>query len=305
MSTSLHRSLFVRIFLSPDERRLRAGWRLLLQTLMMLAILMVLAIFSGLILARLPISLGAFILTLGEFLSFLAVTLSIYLARRWFDRRSFVSLGLKWDRLALSDLLLGIGLAGGMIAAIFLIEWSLGWLFFQGFSWESKPWTTLLLQLINSALLFIGVGWTEELLSRGYWLQNLSEGINRIGGVLISSFFFALAHLNNPNFSWMALAGLFASGLFFAYAYLRTGQLWLPIGLHIGWNFFEGSVFGFQVSGVEIERLILQQVRGPTLFTGGEFGPEAGLILFPVLILAALMIFLYTRDRTTRNPVFH
>jgi membrane protease YdiL (CAAX protease family) len=305
MALFSQRSLLARIFISPSERRLRAGWRLLIQTLMMFAILSAMAILIGMLFARFPGQISSLMLTSGEFVSFLAVTLSIYLARRWLDRRSFASLGVKWDHFAPRDLLMGIGLAGAMIALIFLVEWAMGWLVFKGFAWDFRSLDALLLNLVYSALLFVGVGWTEELLGRGYWLQNLSEGINLTWGVLLSSFFFALAHLSNPNFSWMALIGLFASGLFFAFAYLRTGQLWLPIGLHIGWNFFEGNVFGFQVSGLEMERLILQEVQGPSLFTGGEFGPEAGLILFPVLLLTSWVIYLYTRDRIpkiSRNP---
>lgn len=306
VALSSQRSLVARIFISPSERRLRAGWRLLMQTLMMFAILSIMAILMGMLFAHLSALKQGFstslMLTLGEFVSFLAVTLSIYLARRWLDRRSLTSLGVKWDHLAPRDLLMGIGLAGAMIALIFLTEWALGWLVFQGFAWDFRSLDALLLSLVYSALLFVGVGWTEELLSRGYWLQNLSEGINLTCGVLLSSFLFALAHLSNPNFSWMALLGLFASGLFFAFAYLRTGQLWLPIGLHIGWNFFEGSVFGFQVSGLEMERLILQEVHGPAFFTGGGFGPEAGLILFPVLLLTSWVIYHYTRDRIPKMP---
>jgi len=150
------------------------------------------------------------------------------------------------------------------------------------------------------------VGWQEELVARGYWLQNLEEGLTRSGtgssgrglawAVLISSLLFSLAHYGNPAFSWAALLGLLGSGYFLAYAYIRRRNLWLPIGLHIGWNFFEGTVFGFQVSGTESYRLILQSVRGPTLWTGGAFGPEAGLVLIPALLLGTLVIRWYTRN---------
>jgi hypothetical protein len=93
----------------------------------------------------------------------------------------------------------------------------------------------------------------------------------------------------------MAMLGLFASGVWFSYALLRTGQLWLPIGLHIGWNFFEGVVFGFPVSGLDIYRLIRITVDGPELWTGGAFGPEAGLVLLPGLLLGVALIYVYTK----------
>src|SRR3989337_826088 len=129
---------------------------------------------------------------------------------------------------------------------------------------------------------FVVVSWQEELLSRGYWFQNLSEGLNPVWGVAISSILFALLHLVNPHMSVSAGLGLFAAGIFLAYARVRSGQLWLAMGLHTGWNFFEGTVFGFSVSGLEnLSPLIVQSVAGPELFTGGAFGPEAGLVLLP------------------------
>ncbi len=144
---------------------------------------------------------------------------------------------------------------------------------------------------------FIFVGWNEELLSRGYHLQTLASGTNLFWGVVISSSVFGLAHLGNPNATWVSAAGIFFAGLFLAYGYLRTGQLWLSIGLHIGWNFFEGVVFGFPVSGLDIYRLIRHQIQGPVIWTGGAFGPEAGLIVLPALVVGSVLIYFYTRDR--------
>ena len=130
----------------------------------------------------------------------------------------------------------------------------------------------------------------------GYWLQNLAEGLNPAWAVLISSALFALGHLLNPNVSWNAILGLVFAGIFLAYGYLRTRQLWLPIGLHIGWNFFEGTVFGFQVSGLtEMPQMIRQVVQGPELITGGLFGPEAGLVVLPAMALGVLLIFGFSR----------
>jgi hypothetical protein len=148
---------------------------------------------------------------------------------------------------------------------------------------------------------FILVGWQEELLSRGYWLQNLRDGLNLVWGVLISSAFFALGHAANPNASWEAMLGLFAGGLFLAYGYVRTRKLWLPIGLHIGWNLFEGTIYGFPVSGSPFFTLVRQTVHGPEWITGGDFGPEAGLIILPALLVGVGLIYLYTRDRAVQR----
>jgi hypothetical protein len=110
---------------------------------------------------------------------------------------------------------------------------------------------------------------------------------------------FALLHLGNPNVNWAntlsITAGIFFAGVYLAYAYIRTGQLWLPIGLHIGWNFFQGVVFGFPVSGMDAYPLTRIKVGGPALWTGGAFGPESGLIVLPSLIVGGILIYLYTR----------
>jgi hypothetical protein len=112
---------------------------------------------------------------------------------------------------------------------------------------------------------------------------------------LISSAVFGALHLSNPHASWVAAVGILFAGLFLALGYLRTGQLWLSIGLHIGWNFFEGVVFGFPVSGTASYPLLRIQVSGPPLWTGAAFGPEAGLIVMPAILFGALLILLYSR----------
>ena len=144
-------------------------------------------------------------------------------------------------------------------------------------------------------LVFILTGWQEELYFRGYLLQNLSDGLNPAWGVFISSIVFGLAHLGNQNATLIGALGVTLAGLFMAYAYWRTRQLWLPIGIHIGWNFFEGPLLGFPVSGIGTFQLLRNQIAGPALFTGGSFGPEAGLVLLPALILGSVLVYFYTR----------
>jgi membrane protease YdiL (CAAX protease family) len=182
---------------------------------------------------------------------------------------------------------------------IFVLILGLDWLTFEGFAWEFDPINVVITGVLTFFVIFILVGWNEELLSRGYHLQTIASGINLFWGVIISSAMFGLLHIFNPNATWVSTAGIFFAGVYLAYGYIRTKQLWLPIGLHIGWNFFEGVVFGFPVSGLDIYALTRITVNGPDLWTGGAFGPEAGLIVLPALLLGGFLIFLYTRIRTT------
>ncbi|MBN1536934.1 MAG: CPBP family intramembrane metalloprotease [Anaerolineales bacterium] len=280
--------------MSPGERRLRAGWRLLGQGMIFFALTLVLTI-PAIFWQGLDFDVYSL---LAQFITFLAVTISVFIARRLFDRRSIRSLGFTWNWQALADLAVGFFIAGLMMGLIFLIEWAAGWLKIEGFAWQQYSFTQIVKDIVYMLGIFILVGWQEELSSRGYQLQNLAQGLNLFWGVILSSAVFAILHLSNPSVSFMAVIGLFISGLFLAYGYVTTRLLWLPIGLHIGWNFFEGTVFGFEVSGVVgWPRLIYQTVEGNPLFTGGKFGPEAGIVLLPGVILGILMVYLYTRDR--------
>jgi hypothetical protein len=230
-------------------------------------------------------------------LNLIAITGSVYVARRWLDKKSFESLGLKWDGRAWMDILSGIGITFVQMGFIFIVMLALGWLRFTGFAWEFDPISVVLSNTLIFFVVFLFVGWNEELLSRGYHLQTIASGINLFWGVIASSAVFGILHIGNPNATWIGAAGIFFAGVFLAYGYVRTKQLWLPIGLHIGWNFFEGVGFGFPVSGLDIYALTRVEVHGPVLWTGGAFGPEAGLIVLPALIVGAILIYYYTTNR--------
>jgi len=204
---------------------------------------------------------------------------------------------LQVNKQAAADILIGIAITFVIMGLIYLAEVAAGWLTFESFAWQTESAASVLIGILTFFTAFVLVGWNEELLSRGYHLQTLASGTNMFWGLIISSSVFGLAHLGNPNATWVSAAGIFFAGLFLAYGYLRTGQLWLSIGLHIGWNFFEGVVFGFPVSGMDIYRLIRHQVQGPEIWTGGAFGPEAGLIVLPALVVGSVLIYFYTRGR--------
>ena len=289
------RTTLAKIFLLPSEPRLRAGWRILAHTIgyNILLVCLVLPAFVPIFFFGIsPESLW-----LNEIIAVLAVTPAVFLARRFIDRRSITSLGLKINGQAIFDLIAGMVIAFVMMGSIYLIEWRAGWLTFENFAWSSEPIGTVLVSVTGALLLFILVAWQEELLFRGYRLQNITEGLNSVWGIILSSIWFGAAHFFNPHATVLSTFGIFLAGLFLAYGYLRTGQLWLSIGLHIGWNFFEGVVFGFPVSGLDVFRLTRIQVHGPDLWTGGAFGPEAGLVILPAMLVGAALIFAYTRRR--------
>jgi membrane protease YdiL (CAAX protease family) len=284
-------------FFSAGSTRLRAGWRLGIHTILLILIIIPIGIIIFIPIGELNISFDSSVVFLaGVLTQLLAITIATFLVRRFLDKQSIISLGLKPGTQALMDVITGIVITFFQMGLIYIIEISMGWTKFTGFASDELPITEIASGVGVWVIAFILVGWQEELLSRGYHLQTIASGSNLFWGVLISSSIFGFLHMSNNGASWVSTFGIFLAGLFLALPYILTKQLWVSIGLHIGWNFFEGVVFGFPVSGIETFRLLRHTVNGPEIWTGGVFGPEAGLIVIPALLLGSLFVFAYTRS---------
>jgi membrane protease YdiL (CAAX protease family) len=233
-------------------------------------------------------------LTITAILQFGVTVAIVYLWRRRLDRKSFRSLGIQATPGGWQEFLLGAVLIGLMWTIIFLFSFSSAAISIEGLRIDS---TTLLGGLGLGLAFNIFVGLNEELDARGYVLQNLSEGVGFAPAVLISAIYFGALHLLNPGASVASTLGVALFGVLAALGYWATGQLWMSIGMHAAWNFFEGPVFGFLVSGVNLGGIFVLRVNGPEWLTGGRFGPEAGaLTMAPLLILIAA-VYLWGRGR--------
>jgi hypothetical protein len=163
----------------------------------------------------------------------------------------------------------------------------------------------LWLSLGSGLLLFLCVGIYEEAISRGYLLRNIAEGLNAkwwgpeaaVGlSVLLTSAAFGFAHASNPNATLLSSLLISVAGLMLAAGFVFTGELAIPIGIHITWNFFQGYVFGFPVSGMSPGKSLFSiKQGGPDLWTGGVFGPEAGMLGLLAMLVLTLAIWLYAR----------
>jgi membrane protease YdiL (CAAX protease family) len=195
---------------------------------------------------------------------------------RFVDRTPLRSLGLQ-PRGWLARLATGWGLGTGLQLLIFAALAIAGWLTVERAGWQP-------LDLSASVVSWIMMSFNEELAFRGYILQRLGQAWGLPAAVVASSLIFAMIHSLNPNVQPLAIVNLFAAGLMFACAYLVTRSLWLPIGLHIGWNLAEANLLGFADSGFTDPAILRSVAHGPAVMTGGAFGPEGGL-----LGLAAMM----------------
>lgn len=120
-------------------------------------------------------------------------------------------------------------------------------------------------------LLYVFVALTEELLVRGYVLSNLMDSMDKYWALVISSVIFSILHGGNPSFGWLPALELFLAGILFGIPYLYTQNLWFPIALHFSWNFFQGTVLGFKVSGQEHYSVIQLAYESENLWNWGKF----------------------------------
>jgi uncharacterized protein len=314
----------LRPFFDEGTGRLRAPWRLLLQYL---AYTVAVPLFANLL-------AGAFLLAgrgagssgtsalagspllpvIGGVAGLGGALLSVWLAGRFLDRRPFADFGFHLSGGWWLDLLFGMALGALLMTTVFLVQSGLGWVTVTG-SFESLvPGAPFWLAVLVPATLFVCVGFYEELVSRGYQLRNAAEGLNSSslgprGAVLLawalSSAFFGFLHAANPNATILSTANVALAGLMLGCGYVLTGELAIPIGLHVTWNFFQGTVFGFPVSGLRIGGATFLSIEqgGPDLWTGGPFGPEGGLLAPAAMALGIVLTALWVRLRRGRVAI--
>ncbi|MDQ4062308.1 MAG: CPBP family intramembrane metalloprotease [Actinomycetota bacterium] len=308
------------LFRNAREKRLRAFWRLLLHYTLYSYLSTVLVIVSSLVF--LAVSEGTVIdmgtgasrstspalFMSGYVASLVAALASVWLAGRFLDRRPFSGFGLRPDRAWWPDFCFGLALGAVLMTAVFFVELAVGWITITGAFEIVGEGSSFALSILFVLVAFVCVGFYEELLSRGYQLQNMAEGLNfpslgPKGAVLLawalSSTIFGLLHLRNPGASLASTSNIAIAGLFLGAGYVLTGRLAIPIGLHITWNFFQGNVFGFPVSGIGPIGATFVSIEqgGPLLLTGGTFGPEAGLLGTTAMTVGSLLIWLWVRAR--------
>ncbi|MGD8496797.1 MAG: CPBP family intramembrane metalloprotease [Gemmatimonadales bacterium] len=282
---------------NPETGRLRAGWRIL-------AFLAVFLVTTSASMVGVRMLLGG--LRRGSTLQFtilgVAATVSVLIARRYFDRKSLVSLGLHIDRLAALDIASGIVNSALVMAGMFLTLRALGLINVEDVSWwgrgsMSGPGVPLTMPPAVLLVLYelVLVAWWEELVFRGYLFQNLIDGVGLAWSIVVTSLVFGFGHAFNPEATLLSsvLIALITPQLI--YAYLATGQLWLPIGLHLGWNFFQASVFGFAASGLDSPSLITQSPASPDWLSGGAFGAEGSVLILPFTALSVVLIHAWVR----------
>jgi membrane protease YdiL (CAAX protease family) len=180
---------------------------------------------------------------------------------------------------------LGLGIAAGMalFGLVYGIIYLAGGVSFHGFGGWAGLATALAIGIASA------VG--EELVFRGVLYRLLEEGTGTTFALVASAAVFGLIHAGNHGATLLSTVAIAAeSGVLMCLAYSATRTLWVPIGLHFGWNFTEGGIFGAAVSGGHYSGLVASSLSGPATLTGGEFGPEASLPAIMVCIPVSLIL---------------
>ena len=224
--------------------------------------------------------------------SFAFISLLVFFRVKVIEKRSFSSIGFNKNNW-LKKYSLGFLIGLAMMSIIVLILLPFGYI-----TIEKNPIQPVGVSAIASILVIL-LGWiiqgaTEEIVTRGWLLNVLSTKYNIGVGLLISSTLFGLMHLTNPNVNYIAVINIILVGLFYGLYVIKTNDLWAVCGMHSAWNFAQGNIFGFKVSGLDVSvgSLIDLNLVGSDFVTGGIFGPEAG-ITATFILLASIGILLF------------
>lgn len=226
-------------------------------------------------------SLQSLIIAFSTFIGTITV---IWLMQKFIDKQNFSDLGFK-NIEPLND-------SGKGILLGFIIMF-LGFMFlYFGKQIEIKNINFNFYSFLSSIFLFLFVAISEELLVRGYILKNLMVSFNNCIALIVSSVIFSLMHSGNPNIEIFSLFQLFISGLLLGIPYIITKNLWFSIGLHFSWNFFQGTIFGFNVSGFEHYSIIQTKYNTANMWNGGIFGFEGSILclIFQIVVIALILI---------------
>lgn len=210
---------------------------------------------------------------------------------------------LRWRNLPLSllgmslrgrgkDLLAGLGVAVLLYAVGFGTSLLMGTVEIASVEWVPRD-------LLGTLLFFLLVAVTEEVMLRGFVLgRMLSAGMNRFVALFLSSALFSAMHLFNPNFALLPFVNILLAGCLLGASFLYTRNLCFPVVLHWFWNWLQGPVLGYEVSGMDSgETLLTLRLTGSDLLTGGSFGFEGSQLCTVLLVGGTLAIVAYYERR--------
>jgi uncharacterized protein len=208
------------------------------------------------------------------------------LALRFFTHLRLVDIGIGWNRASMDNI--GLGILGGAGAATLVLAPAL---LFREAHIAATPTEQPSFAVMVFVVTLLALGaMGEELMMRGYGFQILLGNCGVWATIIPAGLVFAFLHTANPHASWLGMVNTAAFGVLFGYAFVRSRDIWLPAGLHFGWN-VTLPLFGVNVSGLRMKMTGHDMVwTAGNLWSGGDYGPEASLLTSLVVIVLAFYI---------------
>ncbi len=287
-----------------NDRGLRAGWRLLIYCAMIAALRFIVSAVGAFLTkraggapaaAKAPEVVQVVLAAVGELILFLVVLFLAWIMSRIERRKvgvyglplqksiapTFFSAYLLWGFLPLTVLLLILRAAGVFYFGHFsplngqILAWGLLWWF-----------------------VFLFVGLFEEFFFRGYVLYTLADGIGFLPAAIILALGFAYAHMGNTGETKIGIIAVICFGLFAAATVWRTGNLWMAVGAHAGWDWGQTYFYGVNDSGFQAPgHLLNPHTQGPDWLSGGPVGPEGSVVTIILWLLMTVAVVAYYRPR--------
>lgn len=292
-----------------NDRGLRAGWRLLIYCAM-IAALVVIASAVGSIArrggnaaaaAQVPQSAQSIIMAVGEVIVYLVVLFLAWVMSK-IEKRKVGDYGLPLQKSAVSTFFSAYVLWGFLpLTVLLLVLRAAGSFYFGNFSpLNGKILAWGLLWLFT----FLFVALFEEFFFRGYALYTLADGIGFWPGAIIMALVFARAHMGNPGETRIGIIGVICFALFAAATLWRTGNLWMAVGAHAGWDWGQTFFYGVNDSGFQAPgHLLNPHTQGPDWLSGGSVGPEGSVVTLILWILMTIAIVVFYRPRRSELVV--
>ncbi|MBK7935198.1 MAG: CPBP family intramembrane metalloprotease [Acidobacteria bacterium] len=281
------------IFIGKDGQ-LRSGWRagLFLIAFIFFSVILGTIVQAGLFTANFEsASLQSISLAANAVAALIPAIVIGWLCGKWLEKLPFGALGASFSGSWIRNFVLGVVAGGATLSFAVLVAFVFGG---QRFELNlANGWQPVLTSLAVSFGVFAAAAAMEEALFRGYILQTFARSNLAWLAILLTSVFFGLVHADNPNAGVISTLNTVLAGIWFSVAYLKTRDLWFVWGLHLMWNWMQGSFFGIEVSGLTdiTKNPLLREIdTGPTWLTGTTYGIEGGIVCTVALVISTIVI---------------
>ncbi len=287
-----------------ETGNLRSGWRAAVFLFAFIFAVILLGMITRNVFVEMQIEAdpkaGTF-LVINALISLFPAILIGWLCGKLFENLPFKAIGTAFTKGWLKHLFFGLMIGAVTLSTAVLIAFIFGGLRFE-FNFAEQ--NAILRSLAVSFLVFAAASAFEEALFRGYILQTFArEGFAWLA-IALTSLFFGAVHLNNPDAGFISTVNTILAGVWFGVAYLKTRDLWFVWGLHLMWNWMQGSFFGIEVSGLKeitATPLFREIDSGPSWLTGTTYGVEGGIVCSAAIITSTAVIWFLPNLKPDKN----